>query len=123
LQDFAVEGWFVVKTHLPRPEFVAWMAAVDVMVGNSSSGIIEAASFGTPVINLGSRQNMRERNANVQDVDIEASALRNALFSVPGRSTPPYTNVYGDGHAGPRIVDYLSAVPLTSSLLGKCNAY
>ncbi len=123
LQSFAVAGRFVVKTHLPRPEFVAWMAAADLMIGNSSSGIIEAASFGTPVINLGSRQHMRERNANVQDAPVEAAALLTALAAVPGRAVPPYVNVYGDGQAGPRIVDFLASVPLTPDLLDKCNAY
>ena len=123
LKAFAAAGRFVIKTHLPRPEFVAWMAVADLMAGNSSSGIIEAASFGTPVINLGSRQNMRERNANVQDVAIEATALRAALAAVPARARPPHVNVYGDGLAGPRIVDYLASVALTPDLLDKCNAY
>ncbi|MEO6363550.1 MAG: UDP-N-acetylglucosamine 2-epimerase, partial [Caldimonas sp.] len=70
---------FVVATHLPRSVFVSWMACCDLMVGNSSSGIIEAASFGTRVVNVGSRQNLRERNANVVDVDAAPDALRAAL--------------------------------------------
>ena len=123
LQSFAAPGRFIVKTHLPRPEFVAWMAQADVMVGNSSSGIIEAASFGTPVLNLGSRQNMRERNANVLDLPIEAGALLVALARVPARSAPPHLNVYGDGRTGPRIVDFLASVALTPELMDKCNAY
>lgn len=123
LSAVKVPGRLVLKTHLPRQEFVAWMAAVDVMVGNSSSGIIEAASFGTPVINLGSRQNMRERNANVKDVPIRAEALQEALTSLGPRAAPPYLNVYGDGKAGPRIADYLASVSLAPALLDKCNAY
>ncbi|SFZ78877.1 UDP-N-acetylglucosamine 2-epimerase [Chitinimonas taiwanensis] len=123
LQEFADIGNFVIKTHLPRQEFVAWMAIVDLMIGNSSSGIIEAASFGTPVINLGTRQNMRERNSNVLDVPVEAGALRVALSSVPMRLASPYQNVYGDGKAGEKIVHYLAGVSLTQGLLNKCNAY
>lgn len=123
LQACELPGRFVIKTHLPRPEFVAWMAIADLMAGNSSSGIIEAASFGTPVINLGSRQNMRERNANVQDVAIEVGAIRRALAAVPARAQPPHRNVYGDGQTGARIVDYLAAALLTPALLDKCNAY
>src|SRR5690606_38057240 len=57
-----------VRTHLARPAFIAAMARADLMAGNSSAGIIEAASFGTPVLNVGPRQNLRERNANVVDV-------------------------------------------------------
>lgn len=123
LLSCATPGRFVVKTHLPRPDFVAWMAVVDVMVGNSSSGIIEAATFGTPVINVGSRQNMRERNANIRDVAVDAEELRQALEVVAPRQAPPYTNVYGDGRTGPRIVEYLATVPLTAALLDKCNAH
>jgi len=124
-------GRLVVKTHLPRPSFVSWMAAADVFVGNSSSGIIEAATFGTPVINLGSRQNMRERNANVTDIPVDALALRSALqdqHRIVG--TEPVmakgvdrVNVYGNGTAGPRITELLASLALTPELLAKCNAY
>lgn len=136
LEELHREGRLVLKTHLPRPTFVSWMAAVNVFVGNSSSGIIEAATFGTPVINLGSRQNMRERNANVLDISIDAQALRSALQQVRAH-TPRHANavpsalhpnsecvnVYGDGHAGPRIAKLLAELPLPSELLAKCNAY
>jgi GDP/UDP-N,N'-diacetylbacillosamine 2-epimerase (hydrolysing) len=123
LRSFEASGRFVVKTHLPRSEFVAWMACVDVMVGNSSSGIIEAASFGTPVLNFGIRQNMRERNANVSDVEIASDAFSGALGALGPRGLPPYVNAYGDGKAGPRIVDFLLNCDLGPDLLNKCNAY
>jgi GDP/UDP-N,N'-diacetylbacillosamine 2-epimerase (hydrolysing) len=123
LRSFEVPGRFVVKTHLPRAHFVAWMACADVMVGNSSSGIIEAASFGTPVLNLGVRQNMRERNVNVCDVNIESTAFATALRLVARRGMPPYSNVYGDGMAGPRIVNFLAQCDIGGNLLNKCNTY
>ena len=123
LKGFEKIGRFILKTHLPRAEFVAWMSCADVMVGNSSSGIIEAASFGTPVINLGIRQNMRERNANICDVEISSAALAQALASQRGRANPPFHNVYGDGKAGPKIADFLVSCELGSDLLKKCNAY
>lgn len=110
-------------THFPRADFVAWMAAADLMVGNSSAGIIEAATFGTPVVNIGMRQNLRERNANVIDCPAEpvaiAAAVERALRH--GRHAPH--NVYGDGAAGPRIVDLLASVPLDAGVLMKTNAY
>ena len=68
-----------------RPEFISWLACCDVMVGNSSSGIIEAASFGTPVVNVGSRQNLRERNANVVDVECDAAAVARRASRRAGR--------------------------------------
>ncbi len=109
--------------HLPRPQFLDFMAGMDALVGNSSSGIIEAASFGTPVINIGSRQNLRERNANVIDVPAEGDAIHKALCQVrqSGRHTP--TNVYGDGQAAGRIAALLRDLPLPPSLLDKVLSY
>jgi GDP/UDP-N,N'-diacetylbacillosamine 2-epimerase (hydrolysing) len=116
-------GGFVVETHLRRPDYVSWLACCDVLVGNSSSGIIEAATFGTRVVNVGSRQNLRERNRNVVDVDCEPESLRAALREAVVAGRAEAGNVYGDGVAGRRIVDWLAEAPLTDSLLEKCNAY
>lgn len=112
-----------VRTHLDRPAFIAAMAAADVMVGNSSAGIIEAASFGTPVLNVGSRQNLRERNANVRDVPADREAVAAALAEVleQGRFAP--VNVYGDGQASARIARALRDVELGPALTAKINAY
>lgn len=110
-------------THMPRHEFVSWMAVADIMIGNSSSGIIEAASFGTPVINVGLRQNMRERNANVFDVGTDKNALRHAVAAARKMKRFEPINVYGDGNAGARIVDLLVSLEITPELLLKTNAY
>ena len=59
---------FYMLRHMPLEDFVHTMAHAACMIGNSSAGIREAALFGTPVINIGSRQTGRERNANVIDV-------------------------------------------------------
>jgi GDP/UDP-N,N'-diacetylbacillosamine 2-epimerase (hydrolysing) len=110
-------------THLPRERFAAWMAACDVMVGNSSAGIIEAASFGTPVLNLGSRQNLRERNANVIDAPLEAAPIVEAIDALRGQGRYPRHNLYGDGHAAVRITNLLAHVPTGAQLRPKTNAY
>ncbi|MBX3625482.1 MAG: UDP-N-acetylglucosamine 2-epimerase (hydrolyzing) [Rhizobacter sp.] len=116
-------GRVVVKTHLPRPRFVSWMAVCDVMMGNSSSGIIEAATFGTPVINIGSRQNLRERNDNVADVVAEPLALQAAIESALRAGRRPCINRYGDGQAAHRIVESLASLERTDGLMAKSNAY
>ena len=108
--------------HLPRDEYLSWLAAVDVMVGNSSSGIIEAASLGTPVVNVGDRQNRRERSSNVIDVEVSRSAIAEAIESAE-MLVGPFVNVYGDGHAGERIVELLETVNLDEHILRKCNVY
>lgn len=112
-----------VITHLGRNAFLSWLAAADVMVGNSSAGIIEAASFGLPVVNVGSRQNLRERNANVVDVESLAQAVDDALARVRRQGRLPRQNVYGDGQAAGRIVELLRTLPLDPSILAKANAY
>jgi GDP/UDP-N,N'-diacetylbacillosamine 2-epimerase (hydrolysing) len=110
-------------THLSRERFVSWMAVIDLMIGNSSAGIIEAASFGTPVINVGSRQNLRERNGNVVDVEPDSGALTRAIDAVlrHGRYQP--RNIYGDGRAGERIVEFLRSVQPDASVMMKSNGY
>ena len=66
------------------------------MIGNCA-GIIGAASFGTPVISVGNRQNLRERNANVIDVEAEAEALDRAVGNMlaKGRFAPATSMVTG----------------------------
>ena len=110
-------------THLPRGDYLDALQGAQLLLGNSSSGIIEAASFGTPVVNVGTRQRLRQRNANTIDCGADApeiaSALRQALAH--GRHEP--RNVYGDGHAGERIAHLLATCALPRSLLDKTNAY
>jgi GDP/UDP-N,N'-diacetylbacillosamine 2-epimerase (hydrolysing) len=112
-----------VITHLERPAFLSWLAAADVMVGNSSAGIIEAASFGLSVINVGSRQNLRERNTNVIDIEPRPEMLDEALARVRKEVRQPGPNIYGDGQASKRIVELLRTIPLAPSILAKANAY
>ena len=110
--------------HLPRSQFVSWMAVCDVMAGNSSSGIIEAATFGTPVINMGIRQNLREPNLNIVDVaSTDTTSLRLTLGSVLKKGRYTSDNCYGDGYAGTRICNYLASVPLGRELLLKSNSH
>lgn len=72
-----------------------------VMVGNSSSGIIEAGLFGLPVINVGTRQDGRERGTNVIDCVATVDAVVEKLADVPLRTAPSCP--YGDGASAPRV--------------------
>jgi GDP/UDP-N,N'-diacetylbacillosamine 2-epimerase (hydrolysing) len=122
LESRAASGEISLVTHLPRPEFVSWMAACDIMIGNSSGGIIEAASFGTPVVNIGSRQNLRQRNANVIDSSVDRADIDRAVARALAMSRFDGNNVYGNGTAGKRIVQLLAAIDL-SGLTAKANVY
>jgi GDP/UDP-N,N'-diacetylbacillosamine 2-epimerase (hydrolysing) len=123
LTAHAGETGFAIETHLRRDVFVSWMAYADVMVGNSSAGIIEAATFGTPVVNVGTRQDMRERNGNVIDVPCDANVIGGAIDNAlaDGRKAP--NNVYGNGDADMTIASLLSQIPVGQQLAAKSNAY
>jgi UDP-N-acetylglucosamine 2-epimerase (non-hydrolysing)/GDP/UDP-N,N'-diacetylbacillosamine 2-epimerase (hydrolysing) len=94
---------------------------VDVMIGNSSSGIMEAASFALPVVNVGMRQQGRERARNVIDAPAETAAILDAItkaLSVEFRnSLRGMANPYGDGTAAKTIARILTTVPLESLLI------
>lgn len=123
LHAAAGQADLILRDHLPRDAFIAFMARADLMIGNSSAGIVEAASFGTPVINVGRRQNLRERNANVYDVPAEPAPLVQAIAAALVGGRLHATNVYGDGHAAERIIRLLSAAPLGPALLNKLNTF
>lgn len=123
LEARAAHGDVRVVTHFPRELFVSWMAAADLMIGNSSAGIIEAASFGTPVINIGSRQNLRERNGNIIDVAVDPADVDNAVERALEHGRHDRSNIYGDGRSAERIVRLIESIPLDPSVLMKSNAY
>ncbi len=99
------------------------MAAADMMIGNSSAGIIEAGTLGTPVVNVGGRQNLRERNANVMDVSVDGEEIERAIDWAIGHGRFDSLNIYGDGESAERIVNLLQNLPLNGSALMKSNAY
>jgi GDP/UDP-N,N'-diacetylbacillosamine 2-epimerase (hydrolysing) len=112
-----------VLRHLPRAEFVSWMAVCEVMVGNSSGGIIEAASFGTPVLNVGTRQNLRERNANVTDIHGSGDNIDDVLRRILDSGRFKAINIYGQGNATEKIVGLLETLEILPDTLLKANAY
>jgi GDP/UDP-N,N'-diacetylbacillosamine 2-epimerase (hydrolysing) len=109
--------------HLPRPLFAAALRHCEVLVGNSSAGIIEAATFGTPVLNIGDRQRLRERNANVSDAPPERTAIEAGLQAALSHGRWPCDNLWGDGHAGERIATLIASLPAGPQLLEKVNSY
>ncbi|WP_142858394.1 UDP-N-acetylglucosamine 2-epimerase [Salinigranum halophilum] len=109
---------------LPRRDFLGVMAAADVMVGNSSSGIIEAPSFGLPVVDVGPRQSGRQRAENVVSVSHEADAVREAVErcltdDALRQRAATCESPYDYGGAGERIVDRLATVDLDERLVRK----
>ncbi len=117
--------------HLSRERFVALLkrlrARRGVLVGNSSAGLIEAAALGVRAVNIGPRQDGRERDANVIDVPLArlgelGAAVRRAVMMEMARPSARF----GDGRAGERIARLLAGReidPRSAALLRKRNAY
>ena len=116
--------WLHVTQNLGQRRYASALKHAAAVVGNSSSGIIEAPFFGVPVVNIGTRQQGRLRADNVLDVGYDqeaihagvACALADEAFIARARNTK---NPYGDGHAGERIVEILASLEIGPRLLGK----
>ncbi len=107
--------------NLPAVTYWSLLGQVDAMIGNSSSGIMEAASFALPVVNVGMRQQGRERAANILDVPADAHAisvaLAQALDPVFRTSLRDMANPYGNGTAAETIARVLATTPLEGILI------
>ena len=121
----ASNGSVRVERSIDRDRFLRMLIDSDVIIGNSSSGIIEAASAGTPAVNIGSRQRGRERGGrSVIDAEESASSIRRALSrAVAGRPITARMSVYGNGRAGERIADILARVPLDNAFRHKISLF
>lgn len=128
IEEYAATGTVETFKSLPRAEYLGLMAAADVMVGNSSSGIIEAPSFDLPVVDVGPRQAGRERADNTlsvpHDRDEIAEAIERMLEDeVLRRRAAECDNPYDYGGAGNRVAQRLASVELGSDLLRKRLTY
>lgn len=115
---------FETVENLPREQYLGLLDAADAMVGNSSSGIIEAPSFGTPVVDVGPRQDGRERAENVTSVPHRTEGVRDAIDAAlhddeTRERAATCDNPYDRGGAGQRIVDRLESLELDDRLLEK----
>jgi GDP/UDP-N,N'-diacetylbacillosamine 2-epimerase (hydrolysing) len=116
---------FIVYRNVSRPHFLGLLRDAAVLVGNSSSGIIEAASFGTPAIDIGPRQLGRERSANARHVSYRHAEIHGAIEKVWNKGRPKRfagKNVY-EGGASKIIPRILSSVRIDDRLLRKLIAY
>jgi UDP-hydrolysing UDP-N-acetyl-D-glucosamine 2-epimerase len=103
--------------------YLSLLPFLSLLIGNSSSGIMEAASFKLPVVNVGLRQKGRERAGNVLDCPPDRNQIGNALCVALSErfrnSLSNLVNPYGDGHAAEKIARVLTTVSLGESLLMK----
>lgn len=97
-----------------QPEdFLRLLMGAHAIVGNSSVAIRECSFLGVPAVNIGTRQQGRERARNVIDVPHDRVAIADAIRSHIGRPRPASDTLYGDGRAGERIAEALATAQLT----------
>ena len=128
IKEYEKHPFIKIFKNIPYKEYLSLMNIASVMVGNSSSGIIEAPSFGLPVVNIGTRQEGRQRAENVIDVDYDKeeikAAIKKALYDEDFKEkVKNCKNPYGDGKAGVRIADILSKIKIDKKLLQKKITY
>jgi len=100
-------AWLHLFKNLPTKTYIHLMNTTSCLVGNSSSGVREGAFIGTPVVNIGTRQNKRLRTDNVIQVDYDALQIKEAIEKQLEHGKYKSSNIYGDGTAGKKIAEIL----------------
>ena len=114
--------------NIDREIYLSLLANCSVLVGNSSSGILEAPSFNVPVVNIGNRQRGRQQAENIMNCSFLKSDIINkircALYDNEFRiKVSKSVNPYGDGKSSDRICEILSSIPINQKLLDKECTY
>ena len=114
--------------NIPHKDYLGLLKVTIAVVGNSSSGIIEAPLFGVPVINIGDRQNGRERGRGIIDVAYNEQEIKNTIKTILNRrryknSISGFKSPYGDGMASVRIINVLEKIKLNKEIINKEIVY
>lgn len=128
IESYRGEPWLHIFKNISREIYLSLLKQAALLLGNSSSGIIEAPSFHLAVVNIGERQTGRERSSNVIDVspareEIE-EAIHRALYDTEFRSAVrACVNPYGDGKASRRVVEVIRGLKVGPHILQKQLSY
>jgi GDP/UDP-N,N'-diacetylbacillosamine 2-epimerase (hydrolysing) len=117
-----------IAPNLDRESYLALLANAACLVGNSSSGILEAPTFQTPVVNIGNRQRGRPQASNIINCGYQrgeialalSQALHDETFLAACRRA---VNPFGDGQSAPRIAQALRDITIDRRLLDKQTTY
>ncbi len=113
--------------NMPRADYLGIMKMAQCMVGNSSSGVMEAPTFGTAAVNIGRRQIGRPQAENVINVGYSKAeilaGLKKAMSKEFQNIAKHCSNPYGDGNASQRITEILKNIEVSPWLLNKEMAY
>ena len=128
LYDFSKKFPFIqVFSSLPREDYLGFLKNCGVLVGNSSSGMIEGSYFDTPIVNLGIRQSGRESGNNVINVkNVSIQNIQNAIkksLKSNSKKVVRVNNIYGTGNSSKKITRILENIPLDEKLIQKQITY
>lgn len=121
-------GEYYTYANLKREIYLGLLKNCNCIVGNSSSGLLEAPTFKIPAVNIGRRQNMRFRGINVIDVNFKEEEIKLAIKKALSKEFKEFLNKnclnpYGDGHSSERILDLLLNTKIDEKLLVKKLTY
>jgi len=115
------------RANLSREDYLGFLKHASILIGNSSSGIVESAFFKLPVINVGIRQKGRERDINVIDVEHNPEDIYNSIIHA---LTPEFKkqlinckNIYGEGNTSEKICKIIKNIKVDFNLLQKRITY
>ena len=114
--------------NMSREDYLTLLKYSEFIIGNSSSGIIEAPTFAIPAINLGNRQKNRFRGKNVIDLEsFEEKLILNKIKIATSKSfkekIKKAKNPYGNGNSSEKIIKILKETKITKSLISKHLTY
>ena len=89
-------------------DFLRLLSNCKCLIGNSSVGIRECSYLGVPVVNIGTRQNRRQRGNNVVDVSYDKEQIKNAINNRLNANNIYSETIYGDGNSGKKIAEILA---------------
>jgi UDP-hydrolysing UDP-N-acetyl-D-glucosamine 2-epimerase len=99
--------------NLPTDDYIKLMRKTSCIVGNSSSAIREGSFIGMPAVNIGPRQEGRDRGSNVMDVDYDRGQIADAIRAQVANGRYEHEPIYGEGKAGEKIAAILATRPLS----------
>ena len=121
-------GEYHVFLNLTRTDYLGFLKNAKCIVGNSSSGLLEAPSFKVPAVNIGHRQHQRVRGINVIDVGYDLNEITGGINKAISKDFNNYLetnciNPYGDGRSAEKILNILLSTKIDEKLLIKNLTY
>jgi len=128
IEEFSQKEYVHVFKNMPHEDYLGIIKSVDLMIGNSSSGIIEAPSLKTAVINIGNRQMGRMRSSNIVDAEPEKEKILKTIdFALTNegflKQAKECENKFGEGNSSEKIVKILKEIKINEGLIQKQITY